>query len=677
MDSYFSENLPVGAPQRFPTAGPTQAGISQRAHDQQFSEMKYRHEVLVPQLHSRIRELERELQRSNEEKVEAGRRSVVLANTIQQLCSVPRVPNHRETAGDFGQSDLPAIHLNSDHDNPFGMRDAISAARPNVLHISRDQELGYQPHHLPSRQVGVPSRDPNAAEREVLNTADPANQVKQRFDPARPLQHTDVGHQTLDDVLADDNDDEDAQSSTADVLGNELHVNLGGRTESLKGKGVAVHDAKVQDSSAWDDIEDPELRQGMLALQTARIKQPRPVIHDTGFHFEDLVKRRSEGRGGATSRYEPSSNAPHEQTDLWSDLEEREEFMRACRQNDVQFREIFRYGIRFTPEAPAGYKRAIMISNLPRDTELRTVLHKVRGGAVEKATLLNTGTLLGGNVCAMVVFCCAPDAASYRDYVLQHPITFGPLNQPAEVEIIPTPTYPAPGVRMPGRYAQGGRYAQPKSRALHIECIPAQHTRATLIADISCGNVWRAEGITEAYYDDLSILHLEFSSIDLAGSARAILMSYDRYAGLFVSFADDPCDQPLETLQDPPPTHRSYIPKLAHRGDATPARDSVASPPAHAPLASVSSPMVSLLEQPSAGQAEEADEKGLKGVWKDTFQTDGFRHAPQGLSASQFATLEVKRAAAEATSAEVEDEQPGLGRSVNPEEIVLSDGEEE
>ncbi|KAE8448368.1 hypothetical protein EG329_009612 [Mollisiaceae sp. DMI_Dod_QoI] len=255
-------------------------------------------------------------------------------------------------------------------------------------------------------------------------------------------------------------------------------------------------------------------------------------------------------------------------SNLWSSVEEREEVIQANMQlvrgsfarkaEERAFPDFFRYGIQYRPDATdSNYARTVHINNLPENTELREVIARVRGGEILGATLLNTVKLTGG-MTARVVFKLEGAAEDYALYAAEHPITFGENKRVAQVILIDTPTYPLNA----GQHARVR--AGEQTRCLAIPDFPRTVSIRGLERTLACGNGYRAESLVELFQDEFETLHLEFSSVDIAGSAYGILTSRRLHGSSPPRFEPDPCAGPVEELEHevsprPPLFFRSHL----------------------------------------------------------------------------------------------------------------------
>lgn len=234
---------------------------------------------------------------------------------------------------------------------------------------------------------------------------------------------------------------------------------------------------------------------------------------------------------------------------MWNSVEERnsavDTWRRSADRREQHFPEFFKNSLVYVPsDTDNNYLRTVHIGNLPSETELRDVLSRVRGGQVLKAILLNTMKLTGG-MSAMITFVKEGEADEFVEYTGIHPLTFGDDDEKttAEVALIATPTYPMSAALVNKLNHHGS------TRCLLLPDFPHDFSPTRLERNISGGNKFRAESLVEMYFTPDKSLHLEFSSIDAAGSAFAILTKWQTYHGLRVIYAPDTCAGPVEQLQ--------------------------------------------------------------------------------------------------------------------------------
>lgn len=218
--------------------------------------------------------------------------------------------------------------------------------------------------------------------------------------------------------------------------------------------------------------------------------------------------------------------------------------------------DLFKYGVQYVPaETDSNYFRTVHISNLPLGTAVREVLARVRGGDVYNACVLNMGKITPDSVQARVVFKDEATAMAYVAYAEKSPIRFGAEDgkngKVAEVTLVETPTYPIP--------FRAAKFLSQHTRCIAVRDIPRSFSLSTLQHNLACGNRWRAEGLIEMFIDEQDVLHLQFSSISMAGGARAFLKTSSYYRRLRCEWETDPCSGDLEELADgmkpSPPTY--------------------------------------------------------------------------------------------------------------------------
>jgi len=254
-------------------------------------------------------------------------------------------------------------------------------------------------------------------------------------------------------------------------------------------------------------------------------------------------------------------------TALLSSQEEREDAIdthyQAARKEGRLLPNVFRYGYLYVPnEGDSNYIRTVKIGNISAKIELREVLARVRGGALVKAVFLDTMKLTGGNT-VMLQFLNESSANEYVAYATVHPISFGGDDKVADIGIIETPTYP-------NFHTIRSMRDLGQTRCLAVSRFPKNQSISRLERDIACYNQLRAESLIEIYLDEQDTLHMEFSSTSAAGSAFAILKSWQPYKRLEVFFERDECAGPVEELELPSRPRPPMIPRNRYDPAITP-----------------------------------------------------------------------------------------------------------
>ncbi|CAG8950439.1 hypothetical protein HYFRA_00006935 [Hymenoscyphus fraxineus] len=249
---------------------------------------------------------------------------------------------------------------------------------------------------------------------------------------------------------------------------------------------------------------------------------------------------------------------------VFDSLEERGEAIR--NQRDLVGRResvaplFFAHGVAYIPgQDDSNYIRTVHIGNLPHDIHLRELLTRVRGGDVVSAILLDTKSITGGSMSAMVQFSHELDAEEYARFSEENIIYFGEGAEKKAVEVTlleSSPTYP-----MRGHRVQSIDDHKP-TRCLAVNQLhPRQFSLRRLEVAIACGNFHRADSFLDTHFDETGTLHLEFSNVALATSARAILNSWIEFRGVKADFEDDPCARPVEDLLLPVEPRKPLWPK--------------------------------------------------------------------------------------------------------------------
>lgn len=180
-----------------------------------------------------------------------------------------------------------------------------------------------------------------------------------------------------------------------------------------------------------------------------------------------------------------------------------------------------------------------------------------------KAVLLDTMKLTGGMTC-LVQFLKEASADDYLSYTAAHPISFGGDNKVASISLIETPTYPNYSTFHSMRELL-------QTRFIAINEFPKHISISKLERDIACNNKLRADSLIEIYLDDEGTLHLEFSSVQAAGSSYGILSGWHIYKHLEVYFERDSCTGPVEELELPVRPRHSMTPRIRYEPPMTPA----------------------------------------------------------------------------------------------------------
>ncbi|KAH8603130.1 hypothetical protein B0O99DRAFT_605190 [Bisporella sp. PMI_857] len=349
-----------------------------------------------------------------------------------------------------------------------------------------------------------------------------------------------------------------------------------------------------------DDLPIEEQIVQNLNPAVALVDLPKPVSLVTGFQIAGsfrgdqydacLATWKADGNP-ASSRQDPDHrissdydrgdhSGPRSEDESFDSLknqsfisrEEREatieEHQRSMRRedNDRAFPDFFRYGIQYLPRAgETNYSRTIVISPLPQSMRLLDLLNRVRGGPIVSSMLFSGRAMnnLGGNT-AVIQFLNESSANDYQSYAETHPNIFS--DKEVKVKFIETPTYHQYSTIRLMR-------DRGSTRLVVVDNPPRGLQLESLRRDITAGNPWRAAALLDLWVDGEpdsfggQRLVLEFSSVNAAKFAFAILSHWERYRLLKVGFALDPCAGPVEELELPLLERQHYLPSISDFGD--------------------------------------------------------------------------------------------------------------
>ncbi|KAK4690350.1 hypothetical protein P7C71_g6422, partial [Lecanoromycetidae sp. Uapishka_2] len=223
---------------------------------------------------------------------------------------------------------------------------------------------------------------------------------------------------------------------------------------------------------------------------------------------------------------------------------------------EVAYPDFFRHGIRYVPRSTDRYLyRTVTISNLPADVTMTMLLHKIRGGMIVDAQLLNTGSITG-SLSALVTFLHEHSAMAYEEHVKNHPIEF--LGTVPHISLVPTPTWPIPVNLWSGIFDHG------RTRCFEVHGYPRYVPPAVLKSELLSSPVMKSTSLEAMKMGADGVLRLYFSSIRAASQSSYLFTRSVRYRGCEVKFLPDPCAQPLETIhQTAPLPPLGFEPELA------------------------------------------------------------------------------------------------------------------
>lgn len=202
--------------------------------------------------------------------------------------------------------------------------------------------------------------------------------------------------------------------------------------------------------------------------------------------------------------------------------------------------DFFRYGIQYNPpEGDSTAYRTVMITNLPTDTSLNSLLDRVRGGLVVSATVLDSRSITN-SLSAIVVFLEASAAASYANFACTHEIRFS--GRVAKVTRLSKATWPMP-MLLQKAISEGN-----STRCIELLCMPGTLSETQLRCDLQLHHL-KIDMVEKIQVDDTGVILISFASVEAAGHANGLLESLPQYQSVRRRFVSDPCAAPLETLQ--------------------------------------------------------------------------------------------------------------------------------
>lgn len=195
--------------------------------------------------------------------------------------------------------------------------------------------------------------------------------------------------------------------------------------------------------------------------------------------------------------------------------------------------------IRYRPSADeSNVFRTVLVTNLPPSLSMKTLLSRIRGGALFSAVLLNTQGFKNwdGSNSALIIFMREDSATEYTEYVSRHGLKF--LGRKANVTKLDTPTWPVPPSLLKGC----------PTRCLTIQSCPRGLSEQDVEFDLAVHRFWKTTIEHIALRATGGSMQVRFTSIGAAVRAFNLLKAKPRYQRLGIYFARDPCSYPLEEL---------------------------------------------------------------------------------------------------------------------------------
>lgn len=198
---------------------------------------------------------------------------------------------------------------------------------------------------------------------------------------------------------------------------------------------------------------------------------------------------------------------------------------------------LFQHGLVFQPRDDENAYRTVILTYLPLDVEMKSLLEAVRGGEIFEAHIMNTGMIAGFHI-GVVTFVREKDAVTYANFAAVHGVYFN--NKRAKVVLSPTPTYPI------SKFMESNILRQGCTRCISIsgESDPDRYTAVALhIMDELPTYFTSGDSIVENEQE--TELTVRFNSIKAAAAAMASFRLLPLLSECDLDFAADPCSQPL------------------------------------------------------------------------------------------------------------------------------------
>ncbi|KAL9113682.1 MAG: hypothetical protein Q9227_002127 [Pyrenula ochraceoflavens] len=204
---------------------------------------------------------------------------------------------------------------------------------------------------------------------------------------------------------------------------------------------------------------------------------------------------------------------------------------------------FWQYGLRYT-ELGANAYRTVMILDIPPTTTAKDVLSVVRGGALERVSLVKSPIPRDDTLTARIVFLWEASALNFMNHVrdVKRTSAYGTYQlagSPVHVVHITVPTYPTPADLLQGVFS--GKY----TRVLAMEGVDMEAARAMEV--FQKGAVDFKESIEGAgdNHDEKKMkrkLVIEYMSIRDAVIAGESIRRERVFAGVEFEYGPDPCD---------------------------------------------------------------------------------------------------------------------------------------
>ncbi|PGG97116.1 hypothetical protein AJ80_09736 [Polytolypa hystricis UAMH7299] len=181
--------------------------------------------------------------------------------------------------------------------------------------------------------------------------------------------------------------------------------------------------------------------------------------------------------------------------------------------------------------------RTVAIADLPLGITLKTLFSGIRGGMVYSAHLVNMAHIAGSHM-GIVTFVLEIAAREFVNFAAEHGVFFN--GKRATVTLFKTPTYPIPGTMF------GNIFGKKQTRCILIDG-HSDLTRCVAVAKFLKEKLPLNSDLGDTLVSNSSntLLHVRFNSIHTAGLAMNLLRSFHRLDNCVMSFAADPCAQPL------------------------------------------------------------------------------------------------------------------------------------
>lgn len=308
---------------------------------------------------------------------------------------------------------------------------------------------------------------------------------------------------------------------------------------SLMAKKLPIHAQQTQ-RAITQAIHPPPLRVQPQTLQKPNQPAPPPAIFRYDYdNWDDEPEE--------TVQKPPGAHWNHKEQNLVHEYNQSL-FKKRRRGSDASKTVVIVKKKVEKPKEISTYDRQVYLTNLPRNLKIEKLLRFVRGGVVEYVDLLGPTSKYDTST-AYILFVHRSSARDYKNYLLSPALAIERHHRVVDAEIAPKNRFD--GIRrLPSHHVR----SESLTRCLRIDLLPKGTTLEHIIDIIEEGMNHSTLDFEHASIDisveDKDTMVVDLRLMSIARAVWTVGIVRKSYSDLLISFSRDPCQGPVEELDE-------------------------------------------------------------------------------------------------------------------------------